>query len=119
MADFTLIPLNDFSILVDLFEVSSPTGEVIPIESGTVTAFLAQSPTGDIAEETLTATCTYTGSDGRWLISFESNQLPLALLDSLFTAKTTPPHLIVVSDAGVRTYLLGEYARAKRAKLST
>ena len=98
----SLYPLNDLAFLVTLKIADPVTGAMAPLETGTVTAFLATSDAPDAvaADGTLVATVVYTGRHGKWLVSFDAAILTVALLASKFTAAT--PYCIVQAPSAVR-----------------
>ncbi len=117
MADFTLHPLNDFAKYARLKTISSTTGEVTPLKTGTVTAFLSTggAPSDVAADATLSMSAIHI-KDGKWLIFFDASVLTLALLESKFA--TTPPYLILQHVSGFRVYYLGDYVVSRSGEVA-
>lgn len=85
-------------------------------DAGPVRAFLASSARDNapVAFETLEAVCAHTGNDGRWLITFSSQQMQAPLLSALF--RTTPPFLIIETPH-IRVFVPLQYQPQKAANL--
>lgn len=119
---FPLSPLNDFSLewklkTLDMTPGSSTLGKLIPLTTGTVSAFLAtsNSPTATAADPTLTVVCTHVGS-GKWISSWNADVLTPTLLETLFAAAT--PYAICVAAGDVRKYAECEYVPAAAAEVT-
>lgn len=108
----TLYPLNDFCVIVRLQKISPTTGERAPLESGTVTAFLATSSAPDAApaHATLEMTPVHLGN-GKWLVFFDAAVLTAALLAAQFGSAT--PYLIVQETYGIRTFATLAYSASR------
>lgn len=108
-------PLNDFAFLATL-RVPNAAGVLIPLETGTPSAFLAltDTPTEVAADPTLTMTPTYTGAGGRWLIAFDAAVLTPSLLATLFAATT--PYVIVAFPNSIRVAIECAYLASKRVQ---
>lgn len=112
MADFTLYPLNDFAKFLRPKDIDSATGEVAPLTTGIVTAFLATAfgPTATAAHASLSVPAIHL-TNGKWLVFIDASVLDPTLLDTLFS--TTPPYLIVQYPSGFRVYYSGEYQASR------
>lgn len=112
MADFTLYPLNDFAKYVKLRDISSVTGIVSPLTTGTVTAFLStgNTPSATAADPSLSMPAVHQ-SAGKWLVFFDASVLTDALLQTHFA--NTPPYLIIEYANGFRVYFTGEYSETR------
>jgi hypothetical protein len=116
MATINIFPLNDLVLEVKLKKVSTTTGATVPLESGTVTAFLANAklPTTVAADPSLSVTPTHVGS-GRWIVEFDA-----ALLDPAIAGVATffaaPLHYCIIQVLnGSRTYVDLTYAASRAA----
>lgn len=112
-----LVPLNDWAATVTLKDVGSD-GRPVPLETGTVTVFLAiaNTPTATAADPSLSVAATYTGAGGKWLIQFDGATLTAALLATHFAS--TPPYLIIVQLGSIRTYATLTYAASRAAVIA-
>lgn len=110
----TLYAANDFFVKAKLTTGSPTTGDVTPLTSGTVTAFLSTTngPSAVAADPALSMAPTHLGG-GIWLIFFDAGVLTAPLLDPLFAA--SPPYLIVEQPGGVRVYASVTYAPSRPA----
>src|SRR5690348_629197 len=110
----TLSPLNDFAVKAKLKQIDPATGDVGPLTTGTVTAFLAtsNSATATAADPSLSVDADHLG-DGVWLVSFDGAVLTPELLDPLFGA--TLPYLIIEQDGNVRVYAPVTYSASRPA----
>jgi hypothetical protein len=84
-----LYPLNDFALVVTL-KIVNDEGVMVPLETGTATAFFAvdADPLTTAANPALVTTPTYTGAGGKWLIKFEAADMDPTVLGTLFAAVT-------------------------------
>lgn len=116
MADpIGLYPLNDLVLEVKLTKVNTTTGAVEPLTTGTVSAFLATSPTATSGiDASLVGTCTHIGS-GRWIIEFDAAILTAALLATHFASNT--PYCIISVLNGTKTYVQLVYATSRAATI--
>jgi hypothetical protein len=116
MSTLYLYPLNDFSVKIPLKDVDA-SGNIVPLTTGTVTAFFAtsNSPTATTADGTLTTTATHIGG-GKWLVQFDAAVLTAALLATLFAS--TLPYLIVQKPSGVRVYFDVIYAASRQGTVA-
>lgn len=112
MADFTLYPLNDFAKYVKLKDISSTTGVVTPLTTGTVTAFLStgNTPSATAADPTLSMSAVHQ-SNGKWLVFFDASVLTDSLLQTNFASAA--PYLILEYANGFRVYFTGEYSETR------
>lgn len=86
-------------------------GKLVPLETGSVAAFLATSDDPDaVAVSGLQVDATYTGSVGRWLVRFPASMLDDAVLDAAFSE--TAPWCILTSPAGLRAAIPLVYERS-------
>lgn len=111
----TLAPLNDFAVLVRLFDVETPSGDVVPLtdaDDPTVTAFFATAadPDATAADPALVCTVVYTGADGDWLVTLDAAALTPTRLATAFA--TAAPYLIIETDSGVRAALKCKYQKS-------
>jgi hypothetical protein len=109
---YNLYPLNDFTLSVSLKDVDPTSGSVVPLTSGTVTAFLATSKTASAtaADPTLSVLATSIGG-GKWLIAIDAAALTPTLLDTLFAS--TSPFLIVQQPGNLRVFVPLTYVPQK------
>ena len=118
-----LYPLNDLYFLVTLSQVSSTTGEVSALTTGSPTCFLAtsNSPTATAADATLAGTITHVGTaaagnQGTWLVSFDAAALTAALLATHFA--TVTPYCIINLTGGIRVYVELAYSASRTATVT-
>lgn len=106
-----LNPYNDLTLLVTLKTVTLASGVITPVSSGTVAAFLAtsNSPTATVADPTLNATCTYTGSLGRWTIAWDGAVLTPTL------AATITYAIITLNATDIRVAVALTYGASRAA----
>jgi hypothetical protein len=107
-----LYPLNDFAFIATV-RVANASGALVALETGTPTAFLAtsDSPTATAADATLQMTPTYTGTGGKWLVSFDASVLTPALLATLFGSAT--PYVILQFTGAVRVVVECAYLASR------
>ena len=111
-----LNPLNDLNLKVHLDEIDA-TGALVPVTSGTVTAFLATSKdsTAVAADPSLSVAAVYL-SAGDWLVTFDAAILTSALLAAKFASAT--PYCVVAAPGRVRVYIPLVYGDARLATVS-
>jgi hypothetical protein len=116
MAEFDLVPLNDFTVHVPIHYNHATTGTKTPLTTGTVTGFISTSKTSSAtaADATLEASLVYVGGNpietgssvnhaaGTWQFQLDAAVLTLALLEQHFANAT--PYLIVKSDNNIRRW---------------
>lgn len=100
----TLHPLNPLAFVVTM-RAMNDAGKLVPVDTGTVTAFLATSdaPTATKADDTLEVEAIYTGAKGEWAVRFPAAILTPTLLATLFA--DTPPYCILAASFGARGVL--------------
>lgn len=119
MSDITFYPGNDKGLLVRLKTVdrdpnSATFGHVIPLTSGTVTAFLSVSnaPNSTTADSLLTISAQHV-SKGKWLLFWDGAFITTATMATL----TSGGFIIVVKPNGVRVYAPLLYSASRPAVL--
>src|SRR5690349_9965415 len=122
MADFTVFAKNDFAHTVTLVEVESPSADIIPVESGTVTVFFTDSddPLAEVVTVNgapLNATAAYTGAGGVWLVTAQASQFPPDEMDEAFP--TGVIYMAIERTNDVRAYLKGAYKRKRKARVAS
>lgn len=110
----SLYPLNDFAMFAKLKDISSSTGAVSNLTTGTVSFFIATSnaPDAEEADATLSGSATHV-SNGKWLVFLDASVLDPTLLDSLFATAT--PYLILQYSNGFRVYHELAYTASRQA----
>ena len=118
-----LYPLNDLYLTVQLQQVSSTTGEVSALTTGSPTCFLAtaNTPAATAADPTLAGTITHVGTAaagnlGTWLVTFDAAALTAALLNTHFASVT--PYCIINLTGGIRVYIQLAYAASRPATVT-
>ena len=103
-----IYPLNDWVHPVKLFEVEAGAITRTPLETGTVTGFLATSgsPTATAADASLVATAAHV-ANGWWRVSIDGTLLTASLMDTHFAS--TNPWLILQQTGNIRTVYELEY----------
>ena len=76
-----LYPLNDFAMFAKIPDISSTTGAITYVETGTVTAFIAtsDSPTATAAHASLTMNPGFVDAYNQWLVFFDASVLTPAV----------------------------------------
>jgi hypothetical protein len=102
---------NDWAGIVRLKTVNS-AGKVVPLETGVVTAFLAETNAPDATEidPTLVGVVTYLGCNGDWLVKFDGSILDEALLDAAAAV-----YVIIDLPGDVRVYADAQYQSSREA----
>jgi hypothetical protein len=109
-----LYPLNDLALAVTLKTVDASTGDVSVLTTGTVTGFLAttNTPSATAADPTLVATCNYSTSRSKWIVTIDAAILTVSLLNTHFAAAT--PYLILQSANNFRGYVTLTYSASRQ-----
>lgn len=107
-----LTPGYDLALAANLVDIDPVTFEESPLTGGSVTAFLATSPTGTAVDATLSVAATHIG-DGEWGAHWDNSILTAPLLATHFADAT--PYAVFVHSGGVRTYIALDYQTTRYA----